>query len=303
MRLSILLLTALLLWQIGAGCGTDSQNTSSPGTSAGASTQAVQTPTAPKASTPSSSTSLLQPPALQGPTNFLLTIPLNFSSVDGATRDDTGAITQLDTSTIKTQVTAELKRLLFVVDSNDNVKVYSPGISPVAAHITPNTDGSAAISYTQTVDSEAGTITIKFDGVLLKGQITATYQQQYTPSLMINANTSAVAVTFTTGVRWVSANQIPAAPTNGAYQLTSKGGVAIAWSAAQNAVAYNVYRLISDQSQQFQLLATVKGLSYADDSPDAIQNMHSTKGITYTVFSVGPTGVENPGGIVIPISG
>jgi hypothetical protein len=189
-----------------------------------------------------------------------------------------------------------------VVDSSDNVKVYSPGVTPVAAQIQFNTDGSTAIYYTQTVDSEAGTVSITFNGVLLKDQISATYQQQYTPSMLINALESEVAVTFTTHVRWVAADQIPAAPGNGTYQLTSKGGVALSWSVGQNAVAYDVYRLISDQDQQFQLLATVRGTSYIDNSQKAIQNISSIKGITYAIFSIGPTGVENPGGIVISIS-
>ncbi len=216
--------------------------------------------------------------------------------------DNNGAITPLDANTIKTQITSELKRLLFVVDSGDGVKVYSPGTSPITAQITQNADGSTAISYQQTVDSEAGSVVITFDGVLLKDHITVTYHQQYSPSILINANASDVLVTLTAAVRWVAANQIPAAPGNGSYQLTSNGGIALSWSAGQNAAAYDVYRLISDRDQQFQLLATVKGTAYTDNSAAAIQYVNSPKGITYAIFSVGPTSVENPGGMVIVVS-
>lgn len=221
--------------------------------------------------------------------------------MNGATTDDNGDVIPLDAQKVKDEVTGELKRMLFVVDSSDNVEVYSPGVSPLKAQVTFNNDGTTAIDYTQTVDSEAGTISITFVGTLHNNQMTVEYQQQYTPSMMINANASGVDVTFSTDVRWVPANQIPAAPTNGAYQIKSDGSIAIKWSTSQNAVAYDVYRLISDQDQQFQFLATVHNTPYVDDSPQAKQNVQSAKGITYAVFSVGSTGVENPGGLVIPI--
>lgn len=301
MRLLVLSLLAILLLSLLVGCGTDSQNTplsDKPTTQAGQVSATQPAPT----SAPLSPTSTAQPSILQGPTNFLLTPPLNFASVSGATMDNSRAITPLDANTIKTQITAELKRLLFVVDSRDGIKVYSPGTSPVAAQVTQNADSSIAINYQQTVDSEAGSVAITFDGVLLKHQITVTYDQQYSPSILINANASDATVTLTAAVRWVSADQIPAAPGNGRYQLIRNGGVALAWSAGQNATAYNVYRLISDRDQQFQLLATVKATTYTDNSATAVQYVNSPKGITYAIFSVGPTGVENPGGMVIVVA-
>ena len=215
--------------------------------------------------------------------------------------DDNGATTQLNAQSVKTQITGELEHLLFVMDSSNNMKVYSPGASPVAVQVTFQPDDSVSLGYTQTLDSDAGTVTILFSGKLSKGQIAVAYEQQYTPSMLINAQASDVDVSFSTRVKWVAPNQIPAAPTNGAFQLTTSGGIALAWSAGQNATAYDVYRLISDQDQQFHLLATVKGTLYTDNSAEAKQHIHDIKGITYAIFSVGPTGVENPGGIVIPI--
>ncbi len=241
------------------------------------------------------------PLALHGPTNFLLDMPFTFASVNGVTTDNNGATTSLDPTTIKTNVTQELRHLLFVVDASNNIKVYSQGSSPVSAQLTYNDDGSASISYTQTANSDAGSVTILFSGVLSNKQIAVGYEQQYTPSMLINAQPSDIQVSFTATVKWVAPNEIPAAPSNGTSQLTSQGGVALSWSAGQNASAYDVYRQISDLNQQFQLLATIKGTSYNDNSSDAIQNAHATKGITYAIFSVGPTGVENPGGIIISI--
>ena len=296
-RLVALSCMAFVLFQLVTGCGTTPQNVALTVTPTAPPSQPTQVP----ATEPASPTTTVQTPGLQGPTNFLLATPFDFSHVNGATMDDSGATTALDANTVKTEITGEMDRLLFVVDSSDNMKVYSPGSSPVAAQLALQPDGSTAINYTQTVTSDAGTITIVFSGMLTKGQISATYEQQYEPSMLINASASDVEVSFTTRVKWVAPNQIPAAPGNGQSQFTSSGGVALSWSAGQNAVAYDVYRLISDQDQQFHLLATVKGTSYTDNSAQAIQNMHSTKGVTYAVFSVGPTGVENPGGIVISV--
>ena len=303
-RILVLSLLATLLLPLVVSCGTDYQNTPLSDKPTASYTQAGQvSATQPvPTSTPPSPTSTAQPSILQGPTNFLLTTPLDISSASGATMDTSGAITSLDANTIKTQIIAELKRLLFVVDSRDGIKVYSPGTPPVTAQVTQNADSSIAIDYQQTVDSESGSVAITFDGVLLKNQITVAYHQQYSPSILINANASDVTVALTADVRWVSADQIPAAPGNGRYQLISNGGVALAWSAGQNAAAYNVYRLISDHDQQFQLLATVKATAYTDNSSAAIQYVNSPKGITYAIFSVGPTNVENPGGMVIPVT-
>lgn len=301
LRLLTLLGTAFLLIQLLAGCGSIPQSSAPSGASTSSSPQATQTqPAQPSATAQATApTPAAQSSGLQGPTNFLLTTPFHFSSVNGATVDDNGATTPLNANTIKTEITGEMQRLLFVVDSGDNLKVYSPGAAPVAARLTSQPDGSASINYTQTLDSDAGTITIVFSSVLNNGQIAVNYEQQYAPSMLINAVPSEVVVAFTTQVKWVAPSQIPAAPSHGQFQLASSGAIALSWSAGQNASAYNIYRQISDQDQQFHLLTTVKGTSYTDDSQEAKQHINDTKGIIYAIFSVGPTGVENPGGIII----
>lgn len=241
-------------------------------------------------------------PDLHGPANFLFVSPLNFSNVGGAATDPQGTVTPLSAQLIENDTSGELKHLLFVVDNNDQVVVYGPGVTPVKAQVIMEADGSTAIDYTQTVNSEAGTISILFVGSLLKDRMAVTYRQQYTPSMLINATASDIVVTFTARIKWVTPSQIPASPSNGTYRLTEDGGIALNWAAAPNAVAYDVYRLISDHDQQFQLLVTVTSSSYLDETPEARQNVHSMKGITYTIFSVGPDGVENPGGLVISIA-
>lgn len=311
-----LLFISLLLAQVLVGCGQASQIRVDTGS--GAPVVSTEQATRPPASRPGNTPTTLpsqepgtpttpttQPGAtllvLHGPTNFLLNLPFDFASAHGVTTDTSGATAPLNAATIKENVTQELHHLLFVVDSSNAIKVYSQGAAPLAVQLTYNNDGSANLSYTHTADSEAGTVTILFVGLVTRKQISVQYEQQYTPSMLINAQASDIVVAFTAPVRWVASREIPAAPSNGAHQLTSQGGVALTWSAGQHAASYEVYRLISDLSQQFQLLATVRSISYIDNSSAVIQNIHATKGITYAIFSVGPTGVENPGGIVISL--
>lgn len=304
----------LLLAQGLVGCGAASQASAASGTPTATAQRAMQIPGTQVASTPTAAPSgksgaqttptpqpTVAPLVLHGPTNFLLNAPFAFSTVHGVTTDDSGATTALDATNVKTEVTQELHHLLFVVDSSDNIKVYSQGVAPISVQLAFNADGSANLSYTQTTNSDAGSVSILFGAMLSDKQIAVRYEQQYTPSMLINAQASDIEVAFTAPVQWVAAHDIPAAPSNGTYQMTSQGGVALSWSAGQNAVSYDVYRQISDQNQQFQLLTTIKGTSYNDNSSAAIKNTHATKGIVYAIFSVGPTGVENPGGIIISV--
>lgn len=303
-RLYVLLLVLLLALAL-VGC--DSPAQSQDGASAGtpATSQEGQTPTAPPVSqgtsTPEATTFPSSSSVLQGPTNFVFKLPFAFTTAQGVTTDNSGATVPLKAETVKSELTQEMRHMLFVVDGNDNLKVYNQGSQPFSAQLTFNPDGSARVSYTQTASSEAGTITMMFSGLLSKKQIAVQYEQQYNPSIMINAQSSDIVAEFTTPVQWVAPDEIPTPPTNGVRQTTSQGGIALSWSAGQHAAAYDVYRLISDQNQQFQLLATVKETGYIDNSAATIQNIHATKGITYAIFSVGPTGVENPGGIIISV--
>src|SRR5258707_6550811 len=179
---------ALLLTQALVGCGSAplaqaDANAGTPAATSGTGSQATDTPaaTAVPTSQPSSGQttpapqSTVPPLVLHGPTNFVLKLPFTFSVVNGATSDDSGATTPIDSSTIKKNVTQELQHLLFVVDSSNRIKVYSQGTAPVSAQLTYNADGSAAISYTQKADSEAGTVTLLFAGVLSQQQISGRF--------------------------------------------------------------------------------------------------------------------------------
>jgi len=194
--------------------------------------------------------------------------------------------------------------LLFVVSANNAVTVYTPGgTTPIAAKTAQQADGSVQISFSQTLNSLQGTVTLVFTGTLQDHQLNATYGQSFTPSLMSNTTASSVEASFTAQVKWVAASDIPTAPTNGQYQVLNKTSVALTWSPGTNAAAYDVYRLIPDRDQQFQLLATVTTTSATDNSAEVAQYITSTQGIIYAVFSVGPTGVENPGDVAIQVTG
>ena len=245
----VFVLTAIFLLQILAGCTDSSPSTTTKQTTS----KTVYGPVAP--------TPTLAPSALQGPTNFLLRTPLNFSTVNGTATNDAGTNTPIAANTIKTGITAELQRLLFVVSSNDAVNVYLPGAaSPIKAQVNQRSDGSTAIDYTHTASS----VKILFAAALYKDQIIVKYEQQYTPLITENASATDVQVTFTTHVRWIATNQIPVAPDNGQYQITKDGTISLTWNAGHNAVAYHVYRILPAQDQQFQLLGTVKNTTYND---------------------------------------
>jgi hypothetical protein len=245
----------------------------------------------------------LHPPVLHGATNFLLHTPLDFSRVSGSNTDGNGQSTPLNTGTIKAGVNEEFAHLLFQVDETNTVRVDPPGTTvPTIAQVSPHTDGSAEISYTQTSNSEAGSFTLNFDGLLTKDRISVLYEQSYSPLVISGSTASDVTVIFSASVRWVGTDEIPAAPADGSYHLTSNGGIALAWASAPGAVAYAVYRLISARDQQFRPLATVSGPTYTDRSALAIQSARARPGIAYAIFSLGPTGVENPTDIVIVVS-
>lgn len=294
-RVFALLFVAIWLLLLTTGCNTASSAPSPSETPAATPTQqgATSRPAFPP----------LRPLGLQGPANFLLHTPLDFANVSGSTTDGNGTATPLDINTIKAGINNEFQHLLFMIDSAGSVKVYSPGATtPTTAQITQNNDGSTALAYTQTTNSEAGSFSITFDGVFLKNRISVLYEQSYSPLLISSVSASDVNVAFTASVRWVSENEIPAVPVDGTYRITSSG-IALSWGAASNAAAYDVYRLIPSQDQQFQFLATVKNPLYNDNSSEAIQNAHATPGISYAIFSVGSTGVENPSDLVISASG
>jgi hypothetical protein len=284
--LCALALTAIFLSQTLTGCADSSPQTKQ----APAQKKSVYGPVA---LTPS-----LAPSALHGPTNFLLHTPFDYSSASGTATDDNGDNTAIDANTIKTGINSELPHLLFEVSRNDAVNVYLPGsATPIQAQVSQRSDGSTAIDYTHTASS----INIAFAAALYKNQIIVKYEQQYTPLITENASATDVQVTFTTSVQWVAADLIPAAPDNGQYQITKNGAISLTWDAGHNAVAYHVYRILPAQDQQFQLLGTVKNTIYNDKSAQNPKKL-LTMGIAYAIFSVGPTGIENPTDTVISLS-
>jgi hypothetical protein len=249
-------------------------------------------------------TPISHPSVLHGPANFLLQTPLSFVNVSGSTTDGNGTTTQLDAKTIESGINDEFKHLLFMIESDNKVKIYEPGATtPTAVQVTQHSNGSTELAYTQSTNSDAGSFSITFDGLLTKNHINAYYEQSFSPLLIAGVSSSDVNVAFSASIRWVSEKEIPGVPLDGTYHFTSSGGIALSWGAAPNAVAYDVYRLIPSQDQQFQFLVTVKDPVYTDNSRLAIQNAHATPGISYAIFAVGSTGIENPIDIVISTSG
>lgn len=289
------LCTILLLLLLETGCDGTPQ-TSPP---SGNTTSQNPSPTATQHPTPDAT---LKPTALHGPTNFLLNTPLTFSNVSGTTVDNHGTKTDLKAEMVKTAVNTTLAHLLFVVDSRNTVSVYIPGTTkPVRAQVIQNPDGSTAIDYSRTINSKKSTIAIAFDAALYNNDIEGSYHQQYSPTLGSSELSSDIAVTFTTHVKWVTANQIPLPPINGRFRAIGNTAITIAWDAGRHARQYAIYRLLPDRDQQFQFIATSTETMYTDTTAEAVQAAHTGPGIAYAVFSVGPDDVQNPGALTIPV--
>jgi hypothetical protein len=301
-RLFTLILLAAFLLQTLAGCGTTSSNK---GSVSSTQVPSIYGPVLPPGYKPSPTPSLKSTPTLQatqlhGPTNFLLSNTLNFSSASGTTTDNSGSTTQLDEKTIEAGITSEFKHILFVASSDDVVKVYVPGApAATSTEVTQRSDGSTGIDYAQ----QEGNVTTTFGSALYKDQIIVQYEQKYsgqaTTDDPLASTGSDATVEFTTTVKWVTPQEIPTSPGNGTFKVANDGSVQLSWSAGQNATGYDVYRMILGVDQQYQLLTTVQGTSYSDTSADAIKNVKTTTGIAYAIFAVGASGVENPSDIVI----
>ncbi len=280
-----------------AGCGAASQNTSAATVTPAASTVAPTTPTAQSSPTPTVQS------ILQGKSNFVLDPPFNFSAANGITTDDNGTTTSIDQNTVESGITSELQHLLFVVTNGSDIQVYSQGSTkPIKAQVAQHTDGSVDVDYTQESDTALASTDISFDGTMSNDQMSVHYQQSYNPTIITSGSQSDVIAAFSAKVQWVTSNQIPATPANGRFQFTPANAVAVAWDAGKNAVAYDVYRMIPSQDQAYEFVTTVKDTMYTDTSAAAWQNAHTSTGISYSIFAVGPTGVENPVGLPIPVA-
>ena len=239
-----------------------------------------------------------------GTTYFLLNNTLNFSNTSG-TGIYNDSTTDLDASTIQNSVINTFQHTLFTMDSSGNVTVSSSGFdSPVTAQVSQNSDGSNNIVYSFSTQA----LTESFNGTLSGDQMTATYEQQTIGGATVNNQEylggTNITASFTTTVNWVTADQIPAAPTNGQYQLSSDGGVILSWTASTsgNVSGYNVYRMVVGVDKEPQLQGTTTDASYTDESSLAIQNAQSLTGIIYTVYAVGPTGIENPTDVALYVA-
>jgi hypothetical protein len=229
---------------------------------------------------------------------FIMNQGLSFSNESGDGMAN-GSSYQLDTNTIEGTVTTTFDHTLFVTDSSGNMTVYSSGFDATPAQVTQNADGSTSITYSQSSNA----VTTSFNGTLSGDQMTVTYQQQSMggttvgdPSQEYIGGTD-VSATFSTTVNWITSDQIPAAPTNGQYQLSSDGGVILSWapsSSGGTVTGYNIYRTVFGVDTQPRLIESTTDTSYTDESAGAIQNAQSLTGVLYEIYAVGTSNIENP---------
>lgn len=242
---------------------------------------------------------------LQGPTNFLMNNTLNFSSASGQGMVN-GATVPLSQQAIEQNVSSEMRRTLFVVDSNNAILVYPDGASsPLQAQVSQNADGSTSIRYTRSFQSG----TSSFSGVLTGNQMSATYSWERLSGTTVDGQTFSggnnATSTFTTQVNWIANNEIPSPPTSARYQLTGDGGVVLTWlpgNSGGTVKEYDIYRFVLTDSRGFLLIASTSSTSYTDESSVARSNAQTITGLAYAIYAVGTTGVENPTDTQVSIS-
>ncbi len=295
-----LVLSLFMAFFLLAGCETSSSGNVNQPRSTSSSTHASSA-TSTQSTLASASTT-----HLTGPTNFIINNALNFSNASG-TGFANGVTHQLSAAVVERSVTSDMRHTLFKVDSSTHVMIYTNYAPPMQAQVGQNADEGTTIQYMRSAKSG----TTSFHATLAGNQMTTTYERSSITNATVNGQTfsggSTSTATFTTQVSWVTDDQIPASPTNGKYQLTRIGGVALSWTPGTSGGAvkqYNVYRLVLTDPQGFQFLTSVSptATSYTDTSAVAMNNAQTIAGMVYAIYAVGSSGVENPVDTEISIS-
>ena len=232
---------------------------------------------------------LIPPP---GQTSYFVVGQLTFSQAQGVGSVN-GAQTQLAADTVEQSIASVFRPTLFATASNGVMTVYSPGWSPVTATLTSNGDGSYSIAYNE----ESNNATASFSGTLRGSQISGTYQQEGAGGNVVNGQENIggtnISGVFTAPVTWVSANDIPGAPT-GLQIQDENGALVLTWEAAPGSVSYYaIYRLVGLVNSSQTYLSATQSTTFTDTTALSVSPSGGDE-IFYYVYAVGPTGVENP---------
>jgi hypothetical protein len=203
------------------------------------------------------------------------------------------------------------KHVLFEIDPGGTSYVIDGNLSPtpVEASVTPGSDGSLNIAYDEQVGGAAST-SIQFDGVLSSnGTMNARAVVDQAGGTVADGaeylGASTGSYEFTGVADKVSPGDVPNPPTGGGQcGWTSDYGIWLTWGAPSQGPApsgYDIYEFVAEVNPPLFYLGRVTTAGVTDNSGTTRENDASI--ISYTVYSVGPTGLDSPTGTTITVDG
>lgn len=203
------------------------------------------------------------------------------------------------------------KHVLFEIDPGGTSYVIDGNLSPtpVEASVTPGSGGSLNIAYDEQAGGAAST-SIQFSGVLsADGTMNARAIVDQAGGTVAEGTEYMGASTGTyyfTGVAdKVSPSDVPNPPEGGGQcGWTSDYGVWLTWGAPSEGPApsaYDIYEFVAEVNPPLFYLGRVTAPGVTDNSVTTRGNDASI--ISYTVYSVGPTGLDSPTGVTITVDG
>jgi hypothetical protein len=202
------------------------------------------------------------------------------------------------------------KHVLFEIDPGGTSYVIDGNLSPtpVPATVSP-ASGGLNIAYYEQVGGAAST-SIQFGGVLSNdGTLNARAIVDQAGGTVAEGTEYLGASTgtyyFTGPADKVSPDDLPYPPVGGGQcGWTSDFGISLTWGAPSNGPApsaYDIYEFVAEANPPLFYLGRVNTAALTDNSGTTRGNDASI--ISYTVYSVGPTGIDSPSGITITVSG
>jgi hypothetical protein len=203
------------------------------------------------------------------------------------------------------------KHVLFEIDPTGTSYVLDGNLSPtpVEATVTPDSDGGLDISYYEQAGGAAST-SIQFKGVLSSsGTMNASAIVDQAGGTVAEGTeylgASSGTYDFTGPADKVSPGDVPYPPSGGGQcGWTSDFGIWLTWGAPSNGPApsaYDIYEFVAEVNPPLFYLGKVTTAGLTDNSGTTRGNDASI--ISYTIYSVGPSGLDSPTGLTITVDG
>lgn len=203
------------------------------------------------------------------------------------------------------------KHVLFEINPGGTSYVIDGNLSstPVEASVTPGSGGSLNIAYYEQAGGVAST-SIQFSGVLSSnGTMNARAIVDQSGGTVAEGTeylgASSGTYYFTGPADKVSPGDVPAPPAGGGQcGWTSDYGVWMTWGAPSEGPspsAYDIYEFVTEVNPPLFYLGRVTTAGVSDNSGTTRGNDASI--ISYTVYSIGPTGLDSPTGLTITVDG